>query len=938
MKSAIFSLVGVLTSVLAQNDIGSQGYLNISTGAFNLELDIANQVSTGLNAMRGSNAGNSDFNFLLPTPGRTANGNYFLGDIQLRFRPQNSAVWTDVSSHYNRKRPVITPGTGQPGRGGVLTSADITSSLGDNLPIKVNRTWSQDRDSVVMTFNLTNVGQSVLQMGGVGMALPFANNWVGRDQYNTWERCAVSDPALSLDAGYVLTNRLTGRAPTLITAPVERTPLEQFRLNYNVENNYPAVWLDRVPVDFQYEGIFSWWMASKGLQETDQATSKSLGFDRGGESNVLTDFLLQPGQSRIVGLRFFTSTGPRTVEDRLSAFDRPTIVGVPGFTVSADDDVKLVVRSSSPPTITDISPAGITFNARSSVSTGLYSFSGKVNSGSYGQIRVTLRFDNGEVGTAHYYVFQSSSQQLDKLGQFRFANQFYNNATDFFKRGPGIITYDNKAKRQVLDDPRAWVAGLSDEAGSGAYVSAAAKQLLRPNRDEISKLEQFATRTLWGNLQVSVPGSSYGGVKKSLFYYDRSLEGRGLYQAGVDHSDSSRSWPQAEANKLSRSYNYPHAAVVYWTLYRLGRNNNGLTTIPWTWSLDRAYDTIIGMRDHAGIGGPGVEGYSQFGLMEGGYFEQILRDLEREGTTNATLAGRANTVRDFMRQRADIWKSETYPYASEFPWDNTAQEEVYLWSRYFRNDATALATIETLMAVMSSVPHWGYSGAGRDLWDFLYSAKNGAGARIERVLHHYKGAQSALPLITQFFAYPADTKMLRAAYGGIVGPLTSIGADGFGSTGFHTRPDYLAWDPLSGDNGVNIALHVLSTHAVATNDASLGGWVGFGASVTQSGSVVTIVPKDSGRMRVYIADNALHMELDAGKFSKVTYDTASGAVRITFDADDGFTPNARLRWYTAAQMARSGTYVVDGGYKVERECAVVPLSRGGTTTVGLGRQ
>lgn len=118
---------------------------------------------------------------------------------------------------------MITPGNGVPGRGGVLTSADVTSSLGSNLPIKVNRTWSQDRDSIVMTFNLTNVGNNILQFGGVGIPLPFANNWKNRDAVGTWERCAVSDPALSLDAGYVIANRLTGEAPSLITTPVERS-------------------------------------------------------------------------------------------------------------------------------------------------------------------------------------------------------------------------------------------------------------------------------------------------------------------------------------------------------------------------------------------------------------------------------------------------------------------------------------------------------------------------------------------------------------------------------------------------------------------------------------------------------------------------------------------------------------------------------------------
>ena len=666
-------------------------------------------------------------------------------------------------------------------------------------------------------------------------------------------------------------------------------------------------------------------MATQGLVDVDKAGAQSLGFDRGSDYNVPTNFTLRPRQSRIVGLRFFTSTGPRTVEDRLTQWERPVIVGVPGFTISADQDIKMVITSKSAPSVSSVSPAKIKFNAVTTISTGVYAITGRVQAGSYGQVRVSLNFANGDVATAHYYVYGSNADQLDKLGKFRLAKQWYNNESDYFHRGPGIISYDNKKKQQVLDDPRAWVAGLSDEAGSGSYVSAAAKQLGRPNKDEIALLEKFATRTLWGRLQISEPGQNYGGVKKSLFYYDRNLEGQGVYNSAIDHSQT---WPAEEANKLSRSYNYPHPVVVYWTLYRLARNNVGLTTVPWIWYLDRCYDTIIAMRDLAGIGG---EGYSQFGLMEGSYFEQVLRDLEREGATNNTLASRADTVRTFMKQRADIWNSEQYPYGSEFPWDNTAQEEVYLWSRYFRNDRVALGTIETLMAIMASVPHWGYSGSGRDLWDMLYAGQTGNGARIERIFHHYKGAQSALPLITQFFAYPKDIFMLRAGYGGVVGPLTSIGEDGFGSSGYHTRPDYLAWDPLSGDNGVNIALHSLSTIAVAVNDPTVGGWAGFGATVSQNGDVITITPLDSARSRVFVAENALHMELDAGHFASVAYNTASGSVDVTFDANDGFTPNARIRWYTSASTSKSGDYSIRGQYNVERECAVVPLSSSRTT-------
>lgn len=175
--------------------------------------------------------------------------------------------------------------------------------------------------------------------------------------------------------------------------------------------------------------------------------------------------------------------------------------------------------------------------------------------------------------------------------------------------------------------------------------------------------------------------------------------------------------------------------------------------------------------------------------------------------------------------------------------------------------------------------------------------------------------------------------MLRAGYGGVLGPLTSIGADGFGSTGFHSRPDYLNWDSPSGENGVTIALHALTTRAIAVNDASLGGWAGFGAEVTQSGTNVSIRPYDSFRQKVFIAENALYMELDSGHFTSMSYDTGSKRVTVVLDADDGFTPQGRLRWETTAKTASSRVYSTEVKYPVERGCAVVPLGSGTTTVV-----
>lgn len=44
----------------------------------------------------------------------------------------------------------------------------------------------------------------------------------------------------------------------------------------------------------------------------------------------------------------------------------------------------------------------------------------------------------------------------------------------------------------------------------------------------------------------------------------------------------------------------------------------------------------------------------------------------------------------------------------------TGQEELWSWLNYFGDGYTAKRdqTLETLSAVMSSLPHWGYSGIG----------------------------------------------------------------------------------------------------------------------------------------------------------------------------------------------------------------------------------
>ena len=76
--------------------------------------------------------------------------------------------------------------------------------------------------------------------------------------------------------------------------------------------------------------------------------------------------------------------------------------------------------------------------------------------------------------------------------------------------------------KQVTQDARVWIAGLSDEGGAGSWLAAAMKEYLEPDREEVAKLESFVDGMLWGHLQNSDGEHKYG-VHKSLFFYQPDL-------------------------------------------------------------------------------------------------------------------------------------------------------------------------------------------------------------------------------------------------------------------------------------------------------------------------------------------------------------------------------------------------------------------------------
>jgi hypothetical protein len=308
--------------------------------------------------------------------------------------------------------------------------------------------------------------------------------------------------------------------------------------------------------------------------------------------------------------------------------------------------------------------------------------------------------------------------------------------------------------------------------------------------------------------------------------------------------------------------------------------------------------------------------YAIFGQMEGDIFLQILFDLQRE-----SMNAQADALEAAMRKRAERWRSEKYPFGSEMPWDSTGQEEVYAWTKYFGYKEKADVTLNAILGYTPTVPHWGYNGSARRYWDFLYGAKY---SRIERQLHHYGSGINAIPLLAEYREHPDDFYLLRVGYGGTLGAIASIDQEGFASAAFHSFPDMLKFDPLSGDYGPNFFGHALNAATYVVHHPEFG-WLAFGGNIEVGGTTVTVTPLDSFRMRVYVAPAGVWLTLDAGNFEKVEFNSATGVLRVGLAASNQYTPTAYLRIEQPARVKPSGSYHPVTAFKTERGAYVVQL-------------
>lgn len=774
---------------------------------------------------------------------RDRNKFFHIGDINISLRRQGDSQWTAYSSATNRKKV----NTLQPSKH-VLASADISPTLG-TIPLKVVRRWEDHQGHLILSFELSNPTDDPIEIGSLGIPLPFNNNmdWKNLDQAHAQN--VFFDPYIGQDAGYLQVNRLHGKGPSLLVLPYKNAGFEA----YNPLNSDPT------PRSITFEGFHEWMVHSKAHSETEWKGIE--------QWNTPTSTVLKPHESKTVALKFVLAPSIREIESELLKNNRPVAVGAPGYVIPMDAPVKLFVKHQQAIKSMRVYPDGaLTISKQAPTPHKWNQY--EVTGNRWGRARLTITYGDGITQTIHYKVIKSEKEVVDDLGHFLTTKQWYENDKDLFGRSPSVISYDYEEQQPITQEKRAWYAGLSDEAGAASWLAAIMKQVVQPDPQEIAKLKRFVNETLYGRIQHREGDKQYG-VVKSLFYYEPDSLPAGTYRSDINWKTWS-AWPKKEADDIGRSYNYPHVAAAHWVMYRLARNYNNLVQEEsWQTYLERAYHTSMAMVEKA-------PHYAQFGQMEGSIFLIILNDLRREGFTNL-----ADNLELAMRKRADHWKTLNYPFGSEMPWDSTGQEEVYLWSRFFGFDEKAQVTLDAIIAYMPTVPHWGYNGSARRYWDFVYGGKL---SRIERQLHHYGSALNAIPVLTAYRDHPDDFYLLRIGHAGMMGALANVTADGFGPGAFHSYPSTLANDGISGDYGSGFYGYAVNSGTYIVEHPEFG-WLAFSGNLKTEKNKIKVGITTASKGRIFLAKENLWLTTDAGEIDQLDYDQKDRSVTLVLHAD-----------------------------------------------------
>lgn len=974
MVASLFSgiLPGLgVTAKAAANEIANDS-LKISVG------DLG-QIST-LNIVNNPrNRSNREINFVLPNDTRPQNGvqHQWMGEMIFSVRssadgsfPADNTGFVEVDTNKTLAA------------GGSTTASNIASDnpyiektvvsdkkvevnfIGQDLSSTTDRTMkgfdvksTYDMDtedgSLLWTITLKNKSDAYLEFGDVGLPMPWNNKYT--NQNSVYSERVTAHTFAGADSGYAYAIRCSGEGNYILFTPVATSGARiEYVDNWIGSNNGVS--------DNRTGSTFSNWTGDSGGWQPGLSVyyihSKDIHKTGRSYFEDATSLILEPGESQTYQFKFSAvragdNTPQESAESPNNASDsieqRETnmrsilyqnglidAIAVPGFQTALNmdtrldlhyDDSLIKVDSVDIQCVHENDPfdeahtpehrSGMVNNSRTG--RGLHDGNeGYEESVSFVETK-TVDGEQHHIYDLHFgcignnsvrveYKLKVGDEWVSKFTQFEFnvlteLDQASDTHADFMVNetqdtNPDSATYGIYsdwyfASGRDSNQRNHW----GDDWSHDNINFIAMKNYLNPDAEQVKSIETYLIDFMW---------NTYMKNTQDNFIVANYLSASSAY--------STSSGP------YTRTFSEVMEATGFFNMYRIVKAYPDLIEYrkPAAWYLEKAYGIYS---NRVGTGAIGFYGEQQI--------PDMIEALYAEGMDEEAF----NLQERFAWYKANNCINATYPYGSEFAYDNTGEEGAFAaiqaLTKYWpdsdaaKNAYSAMSMANHKTRAMRGIqPTW-YQYAdpvfigGESWWNFQYTASL-AGSIMDDWMRYEEledGDTTAWAARVNYAAKISNFNAINMGqisdkYVGNVSWRYNMYKGGYGAMNVNdggTRVMNNGWQDFSGESDEGLYGSLLRISADVVNDPIFGLY-GYGANVTADETSYTVIPTDGFGKRVNILDQKIYVE--------TTQDTITSAKF----AMDGSSIELNVKGYTAAShvshIALSGAGLKDGFYAI----------------------
>jgi Family of unknown function (DUF5695)/F5/8 type C domain len=730
----------------------------------------------------------------------------------------------------------------------------------DSVPeIAATGAFRLEKDSLVWTIEARNQTSKPLEVGDLGVTLPFNTDYVP-DKTETYTKRLIRHSFIGGDGSYIFWMRCNGIGPYLVMLPEAGSHLEYY--------DQPE---GRSFTAYVHSAARAEELAAKGGKWRLPNTKLTLA-PKG-----------QPGDSAKYSFRFHWAKDYAGVRDVLYEEGGIDVNVVPGMTVPTDLPTMFSLRTHNK--VRSIVPefpdtTFVKLVGEPGTDTHVYA----VKFSHLGENMLKVQYGDGQYLSLEFFVTEPLETLIKKRARFMMTHEQWNDPKRWYT---GLYSQWDM-KHQILRSPddldelQSYAVACDDPAlGKAPYL--AAKNVFFPDKDEIGSIENYIQHYVWGGLQQT----------------DKEPYPYGIY--GIPNWKVNRESPEDnERGKkhLWRIYDYPHVILLYYNMYLIAKDYPSIVHyLDASGYLERAYRTAM-----AFFTVPiGIVKWSAY--ETGTYNELVIPDLIRELEQNGRKSD-ADKLRAHWETKAAFFINQ-HPdlFQSEYPFDSTGFESTHALATYavqrlqdpeateFRkavNSSDANDFLEEQMrlnvAARGTEPAYfwmgsDYRASGNTAYTLSYMSQMGGWAVEDYALNF---AHDPVPYLRLGYAsYLSSWALLNSGtaasnYGyWFPGKENDGGAGG----GFEPRPWGRAWLGnkemghgswwYSGEIDLGFS-GALRTAATVVSDDPIFGLYAYGGELTRHGATIQVIPRDGLRDRfdVVLGKTSFQMRLDRDGFDK----------------------------------------------------------------------